>query len=94
MTLLITAKRYVFLRLKPRFLQCCNPSLVHGATSAGRVSIVCQRRAAAALIDAVFGQPAFGVDCGFAAHAGGSDGLAVGAVDHVAGGEYALDPGG
>ena len=39
-------------------------------------------------------QPAFGVQAGLAAHAGGGDGLLVGRVGDVAGGEDAVDAGG
>src|SRR5271156_4037196 len=39
----------------------------------------------------LFRQPALDVDRGHAAGAGGSDGLAIVAVGHVAGGEHAVD---
>ncbi len=40
------------------------------------------------------GEPAFGIEGGFAAHAGGGDGLFVDGVGDVAGGEDAFDTGG
>ncbi len=42
-------------------------------------------------MDAGVGEVAFGIECGFAAHAGGGDGLAVDGVGAVSGGEDAFD---
>ena len=39
----------------------------------------------------LMGEPAFGVERGHAAAAGGGDGLAIIVVGHVAGGEHAFD---
>ena len=45
-------------------------------------------------LQTLFGEPAFGVDGGFAAHAGSGDGLPVDRVGYIAGGEHAFDAGG
>jgi len=39
------------------------------------------------------GQPALGVQCGLASHAGGGDGLFIDRIGNIAGGEDALDAG-
>src|SRR5690606_15814415 len=53
----------------------------------------CLRASVPPLLNPLIRQPAFRVDGGLAAHAGGGDGLAVGGVGDVAGGEDAVDVG-
>src|SRR5579872_574145 len=52
------------------------------------------RRSVSGSMNILFGEPAFGVEGGFAAHAGGGDGLLVDRVGDIAGGEDAFHAGG